>query len=551
MRRERTRDTLADLALWVLLCCPVLLRAGADGGGPVATGTGIVLLGVAVLVGRRLPLPALGIVVALSALEHPQLISPEYAPALPVFGALAGRRSPRARPALLTFAGLAAAGPALLFATGGELWSWPGQLAAVFFAVVVPWLVGRYARQYAELVRTGWELADRMEREQRAVADRERIRERSRIAGDMHDSLGHDLSLLAVRAAALEVDRALGEEQRAAAGELRKAAADATARLRDIVGVLRADDEPAPTVPAGETVRALVERARDAGVDVTLHENHEDHEEATATAASAETTAAVPEMTDRAVHRVVQEAVTNAARHAPGAAVAVSVVREPDAVRVTVENGPPARPPGPPGGGTGLVGLGERVRLAGGSIGHGPCPGGGFTVTARLPTATTGHGAGATPEAGAGAGTKAGTEAGPEAAAPVTTTSARELDRARRRVRRGLWQALAAPAVALVVLGVVFFFVDQHIRARSLLERERYDLIRVGDTHEDARTRLPEHPLESRPAGVDPEPAGAGRCAYYRVHQYSDDSAYRLCFKDGRLASKAVVSDVDNEEDRP
>ncbi|GHI22760.1 hypothetical protein Shyd_41310 [Streptomyces hydrogenans] len=77
-------------------------------------------------------------------------------------------------------------------------------------------------------MRSGWELADRMEREQAAVADRERLRERSRIAGDMHDSLGHDLALIAVRAGALEVDPGLGAEQQRAAGELRRAAAEAT-----------------------------------------------------------------------------------------------------------------------------------------------------------------------------------------------------------------------------------------------------------------------------------------------------------------------------------
>lgn len=238
MRRERTRDTLADLALWAVLCCPVLLWSAPSGGAPWAvSAAGCALLGLAVLLCRRAPLLSLGIAVALSALEHPQLISPEYTLALLVFGCLTGRRSPRARPAALAFAALAASWPLVLLATGGDLWKWPGQIAAVFFAVVVPWLVGRYTRQYAELVRTGWELAERMEREQRAVADRERLRERSRIAGDMHDSLGHDLSLIAVRAAALEVDRTLSGPQREAAGELRRAAADATARLRDIVEV--------------------------------------------------------------------------------------------------------------------------------------------------------------------------------------------------------------------------------------------------------------------------------------------------------------------------
>ena len=93
--------------------------------------------------------------------------------------------------------------------------------------VVLPWLLGRYRRQYAELARTGWQLAERMEREQQAVADRTRLRERARIAGDMHDSLGHDLALIALRAGALEVDPRLDADRQAAAGELRAAAGTA------------------------------------------------------------------------------------------------------------------------------------------------------------------------------------------------------------------------------------------------------------------------------------------------------------------------------------
>ena len=72
--------------------------------------------------------------------------------------------------------------------------------------ILLPWLVGRYARQQYELVRAGWELAERLEREQDLTAERMRLLERSRIASDMHDSLGHELSLIALRAAALQVD---------------------------------------------------------------------------------------------------------------------------------------------------------------------------------------------------------------------------------------------------------------------------------------------------------------------------------------------------------
>ncbi|MCQ0011553.1 histidine kinase dimerization/phosphoacceptor domain-containing protein [Actinomadura madurae] len=103
----------------------------------------------------------------------------------------------------------------------------------------------------------GWERAEHLENQQRIIAERERLRERARIAQDMHDSLGHELALIAVRAGALEVAADLGDRHRAAAAELRTGAADATEHLREIIGVLR-DDAPGenPADPGGGTLPA-------------------------------------------------------------------------------------------------------------------------------------------------------------------------------------------------------------------------------------------------------------------------------------------------------
>ncbi|MFK4692331.1 sensor histidine kinase [Streptomyces pristinaespiralis] len=512
MRRENTRERLTDLALWVVLGSCVLLRSDPnDGGSWWWVGTGVPLLGIAVLLCRSWPLASLVVAVTLSAWQTPELFTASYAPAMAAFGYLSGRRTATARPALAAFGSVALGGLVLALVLE-DLWTWFALLITLLLVVVVPWLFGRYVRQYAQLVSTGWRLAEHMERERETAADRERLRERSRIAGDMHDSLGHDLSLIAVRAAALEVDASLGARRQQAARELRQAAADATARLRDIVGVLREDGAPAPTSPNGESPAALVERAREAGLDVTLDED------------AAQTP--LPPMTTRAVHRVVQESLTNAAKHAPGAPVRVSLAYEGTAVTVTVTNGPATGAPSSASGGTGLVGLDERVRLAGGTLAHGP-DAGGFTVTARLPLSA---------------------DAGPIPPAPTT---AGELHDARRRVRRNLLQAVTVPlaaglALALLILGFRFWS-----DSRTVMDPARYDALRVGDTRADVLPRLPRLSLDGRPAGVQPEPAGAGSCEYYRVEKYETTPAYRLCFKDGRLASKTVVTDVENEEDRP
>ncbi|MCA1438583.1 hypothetical protein I6F33_37630, partial [Bradyrhizobium sp. BRP20] len=114
------------------------------------------------------------------------------------------------------------------------------------------------------LVRSGWQRAEELELRQRIVAEEARLRERARIASDMHDSLGHELSLIALRAAALEMSGS------AEAKALRESAAAATERLREILGLLREDAPPVDPVQGG--VPALVERARASGVDIEFSE---------------------------------------------------------------------------------------------------------------------------------------------------------------------------------------------------------------------------------------------------------------------------------------
>ncbi|MCO1655082.1 sensor histidine kinase [Pseudonocardia humida] len=210
-----------------------------------------------------------------------------------------------------------------------------------------------------------------------AEAGERRLREEhDRIARELHDTVSHHLSELALRAAS--ASRRLpgvGDESAAEFGELGALARSALGEMRRLLGVLRGDAAPerAPQPGLGE-VAELAGSARRAGLDVDL-ELAEAPGLAAGTALSA--------------YRIVQEALSNAARHAPGARTTVRIGRRGDVLRVEVENGPAAAPAAPsPGAGLGLVGMRERVRILGGRLDAGPRPGGGFAVRAELPAGT-------------------------------------------------------------------------------------------------------------------------------------------------------------------
>nr|WP_225311444.1 histidine kinase [Microbispora cellulosiformans] len=504
---------LQDLALWAAVCVPPAAAAlDPDGRTLMPLIAGVPLFGVATALGRARPLTALAVPVALTLALDARMLAPLYWTwaALALFGYLAGRRSVSGRAALWFFAAVALSGLPLSAFVLRDLWGWPTQLLTLLLAVVLPWLAGRWHRQYAELVDTGWRLADRMEREQRAVAGRARTRERARIAGDMHDSLGHDLTLLAVRAGALELDPGLDARQRDAVRELREAAAEATHRLREIIGVLREDDSLAP--PREESVESLVERARDSGVPVVVERSSG--------------TGGLPPMAALAVRRVLQEALTNAARHAPGAIVRVRLVRDENAFRVRVVNdAAPAAPSEATAGGSGLVGLDERVRLAGGTLRSGPTPAGGFEVSAEVPVA----GRDGNPR---GPGSEEGHEG-------VRDAAAAELALARRRMRRRLVEAAVVPVAVLAVIALIMIPLGFVSSSLSVLDRETYEGLHVGVPRDDVRAGLPLFTRDGPPDGAPAPPEGQD-CLYYTVKN-ADRLAYRLCFRDDRLASKAVV----------
>ncbi|MFM9368178.1 sensor histidine kinase [Streptomyces sp. Da 82-17] len=383
-------------------------------------------------------------------------------------------------------------------------------LGAVLAAttVLVPGLVGAAAGQQDRLLRALRERTAAAEEAERQADSASRIRERSRIAAEMHDLVGHRLSLISLHAGGLEL--ALRKEAPDLQGEaalVRGATQDAMRELREVLGVLgplgRDTGTEALTDATGTRadIEALVEESRGGGVLVDLGWDGPDLDGREA-------------RVRRAVHRVVREALTNVHRYAAGARVDVRVTHDDARVRIAVRNGVPpvgAEPSAAPvGTGRGLTGLRERVALLGGALEAGPTPAGGFAVTAELP---------AEPETAPGT----AEESPYEPYAPDTTDptadlhprlpSPRRLSTLQRR-----FSDVATALLGLAGVGVMMLFglvlVD---RARPAPDYANPDPPRVGMSREQVRYALPADSVEARAAAVGhepPRPASATSCMY-------------------------------------
>lgn len=203
-----------------------------------------------------------------------------------------------------------------------------------------------------------------------ASRDAARAQERARIGREIHDAVGHHATLIAVGAAAIAASTA-EEETRRGAEQLRVLAKRALAEMRAALGLLDGSEHVAGLTE----IPALVAGSRAAGVGVEFDERGDPVE--------------VTSGTGRAVYRVVQESLTNAARHAAGARVSVLLHWCATELVVEVRNGPAATASRRPdtGGGAGLTGLAERVTAAGGGLTAAPQPDGGFAVRAAFPLA--------------------------------------------------------------------------------------------------------------------------------------------------------------------
>lgn len=260
--------------------------------------------------------------------------------------------------------------------------SWESVYAGIT-AIVLPAVLGLYVRARRELVGSLRERAESAERERHLLAERATVAERQRLAGEMHDIVTHHLTEIVLAAGALKVsttDRAA----QAAAEQIRRTGSRALTELRGLIGILRRGHDHEPEHERGEPphvllapadVSALVEAAVSAGNPTTLHVTGKPR--------------VLPPATARGAYRVLQEALTNAMKHAQGARVDIELTYDHGALTVTVTNAVPPRSGdtilAASGSGTGLDGLRRRVVLLGGSFEASPAPCGGFRVSAALP----------------------------------------------------------------------------------------------------------------------------------------------------------------------
>jgi signal transduction histidine kinase len=246
---------------------------------------------------------------------------------------------------------------------------------------LLSWGLGEYVRTRRAYTAEVEALAERLDRARALEARQAAWQERARLARELHDVIGHTVNVMVIQAGAgrrtLAADRGLAER---AFQTIESTGREALEELDRLLGILRTEeDEPElPPQPGLEQLHALAGRFEDAGlpVEITIEGNE----------------VPLPRSLDQSAYRILQEALTNALRHAGGTIAHVAVRYRNDRLELEVANdGREDRRPQNhhPGGGRGLIGIRERVALFGGDLEAGPRAGGGFVVRCRFPLTTS------------------------------------------------------------------------------------------------------------------------------------------------------------------
>lgn len=408
---------------------------------------------------------------------------------------LVGRRMAALAPAVVAFSMVFAFSLPVSFVVPGSapLGDWMTSVAIALLTIVSPWWFGRY-----RLLRAEQRAADVT-----LMADRAQAEERARIADDLHDTIGHELALIAVQAGALELERDLSPRQLERFRELREAAVRASGRLRDVVEMTRPDG-PGRLDPLGaEGLDALVTGAREAGITINADVDRS-------------TLSMVHPLVAELVVRTVREGLTNSARHAPGSAVSISVMPdEPDEVIVRVRSTRLTRTESP-GGGHGIPSLRRRAELLGATIDAGP-DGSGFELRLR---------------------------ASLQPQRPDTVETDLRVRTNAHSARRRLLQTATFPA-AIIALALAGFIAVQAITvAQTAISSHVYDEIHLGATRDELATVLPGGTPGPVPVVAEPPTPSGAQCEYFAARDgwlHFTDATYRLCFMRGVLVEKMLL----------
>lgn len=393
-----------------------------------------------------------------------------------------------------------------------------GLLAGLTMTVVVPFELGRLTLHRSRYREQGWQLADALRERETAVIEAARGAERNRIAGEMHDSLGHDLALLTMQISALQVDVEQDQEQPEQVvnrlSGLRAAAASATERLHDAIAFLVPTDDEGASAPrgvsaSGESLALMVDRARASGLDVELDLDQRILD--------------VSPVALRTVCRLVEESLTNAAKHASRELLSLRIGTDADTVTVTATNVTQPREPGTGthllGSGRGLISLRERVQLLGGSL-SADVVDAQFMMIAHFSSDPVGAAAFDQPSCGGAAQTQ---------------------KQARDAVVRQTRSVVIAPVIILVSASIILAFAFLVTNLASVLSRERFESIAVGQPQSVAAHALPLLQLPDPPQTV-PEPSMD--CRYYeeKVSFFERVTTFQVCFDDAVVTSKVEIA---------
>ncbi|MET8944026.1 histidine kinase [Streptomyces sp. NPDC004542] len=367
MMSRRHTDALCDAALIGAALLDVW--ANVDRGDSLRMAVG--LLAACMLVLRR-RLPRLTFLLTLPAVLLSDAVFATLA-ALYTLATLTRSRSWLAVCALaLTLGDMTSTSPSLRL----DLWNASALITLGYTAAtaVAPVFLGQLVQARRDLSLRLAEISRARDHERRLTEQAVMAKERAQLAREMHDVVSHQVSLIAVRAGALQVGTRDADTKEAAA-TIRRLSVQTLDELRHMVNVLRdSHGRPAELTPQPSLsdLRRLVDAS---GIDTDL---------------KAELPDGLPPAIQRAVYRTVQEALTNVRKHAPGADATVHASYDGDTVTVTVSNTAPVRPPVPlPSAHYGLVGLRQRAALLGGTVTSGPTCDGGYQLRLELPAGQT------------------------------------------------------------------------------------------------------------------------------------------------------------------